>query len=129
MREFDGVGFFPREQFSRDFVARRISHYFALVTQIDAAVGRIMERVNLSDTLVVFTSDHGVYLGRRGRVDKHPFLALEDVGRVPFFACGPGVPEGVRVAHPVGLVDLAPTFLAAAGAESLMIVSKADTTR
>jgi choline-sulfatase len=87
------------------------------VTQIDDAVGAIMKHVDLADTLVFFTSDHGDYMGRRGRLGKQPFMGLEPVGRVPFFACGPGVPAGASVKGPTALLDLAPTFVRAAGLE------------
>jgi arylsulfatase len=117
LARLDGKGWFPRESKTVNFLRRRFSHYYALITQIDDAVGSIMEHVDLANTLVIFTSDHGVYLGHRGRIDKEPFVPFDDIARVPLFACGYGVPAGRRVANPVGLVDLAPTFLAAAGIE------------
>jgi choline-sulfatase len=107
----------PRDRQPKKALQRRFSYRYALVTQIDDAVGAIMKHVDLADTLVFFSSDHGDYMGRRGRLGKQPFMGLEPVGRVPFFACGPGVPAGARVEHPIALVDLAPTFLRAAGLE------------
>jgi choline-sulfatase len=107
----------PRDRQPRGALQRQFSHRYALVTQIDDAVGAIMKHVDLADTLVFFSSDHGDYMGRRGRLGKQPFMGLEPVGRVPFFACGPGVPAGASVESPTALVDLAPTFLRAAGLE------------
>lgn len=112
---FDGEGFYPRESKARWFLKRRFAYYFALVTQVDQAVGEIVKHVDLAKTLVIFTSDHGVYLGRRGRIGKHPLIPFDAVARIPLFACGHGVPAGARIANPVGLIDLAPTFLRAAG--------------
>jgi arylsulfatase A-like enzyme len=74
--------------------------------------------VDTSRTLVVFTSDHGDYLGHRGRIGKSPWIPFEDLARVPFFAFGGGVPEGRVVQLPVAHVDLAATFLRAAGIEA-----------
>lgn len=87
----------------------------ALVSQIDDAVGRLVERIDLANTLVVFVSDHGDYLGKRGQMWKTPTIPFEALSRIPFFAFGAGVPPGTRYAEPVSLVDLAPTFLLAAG--------------
>src|SRR5690606_25581075 len=68
-------------------------------------------------TLIVFTSDHGHFLGQHGLVAKGPFH-YEDVIRVPFLASWPGVlPEGEVSQAIQSLVDLAPTFLQAAGIE------------
>ena len=56
-------------------------------------------------------------MGERGRIEKHPWTPFEQLARVPFFALGFGVPAGQAVDHPVALVDIAPTLLAAAGVE------------
>ncbi|MDP4376021.1 sulfatase-like hydrolase/transferase, partial [Escherichia coli] len=42
----------------------------ALVRHIDANVGRLLERVDLENTLICFTSDHGDYGGHRGLLGK-----------------------------------------------------------
>ena len=115
LARLDGKGFFPRESKTVEFLQRRFALYYALITQIDSAVGSIMDHVDPTNTLVFFTSDHGVYLGHRGRIGKHPFIPFDDIARVPFFACGYDVPAGTRTGNTVGLVDLAPTFLTAAG--------------
>jgi choline-sulfatase len=97
---------------------KKFAYIHALVSQIDAALGSIMEHVDPRNTLVIFSADHGDYMGHRGRIEKHPWMPFEPVARVPFVAYGAGVPEGVRIRRPVGLVDLAPTFLSAAGVEA-----------
>jgi choline-sulfatase len=78
-------------------------------------VGRLVDHIDLANTLVVFVSDHGDYLGKRGQMWKAPTIPFEALARIPFFAFGAGVPPGTRYADPVSLVDLAPTFLLAAG--------------
>jgi choline-sulfatase len=109
-------GFHPRDSLPEDVVRRVLAFYFALVSQIDEAVGALAEHVRLEDTLVLFTSDHGEYLGQRGRIGKHPWVPFEQLARVPFFAAGAGVPAGLTLEAPIGLVDVAPTLLASAGA-------------
>lgn len=96
---------------------RLVHHTYASVSQIDDAVGTILEHVDPQSTLVFFTSDHGHYLGWQGLSSKEPYVPFEPVARVPFFALGAGVPRGATVRAPVSLLDLAPTFLAAAGVE------------
>lgn len=89
--------------------------YWGLCSQMDAAIGEIMKQVDLNETLFIYSSDHGDYQGRRGRMFKMPVIPMDDISKVPYFACGYGVPKGARVENPVGLVDIAPTFLTAAG--------------
>jgi len=93
---------------------RRVAKYWGLVSQIDAAVGQLVEHLDLTNTLVLFTSDHGEYLGKRGRSLKMPAVPFEALTRVPYFAVGRGVPAGAVCENPVSLVDVAPTFLRAA---------------
>jgi arylsulfatase len=119
LRAFDRSGWYPRDAFPEPVLRRLMAYYYALITQIDDAIGDLMHHVDLSQTLVVFTSDHGDYLGHRGRIGKSPWIPLEDLALVPFFAVGAGVPEGRVVRPPVAHVDLAATFLRAAGIDAL----------
>ena len=66
-----------------------------------------------SDTLVVYTSDHGDNLGTRTFWGKSNMYE-ESVG-VPLILRGPGIPAGRRVATPVSLVDAYPTIIEAVG--------------
>lgn len=96
-----------------------IAIYYGMVAFVDDAVGRILsslEEQGLADsTLVVFTSDHGHFLGQHGLIAKGAFH-YEDVLRVPMIVWRPGlVPAGVQSDALQSLVDLAPTFLRAAG--------------
>ena len=84
------------------------------VERIVAALRRAGE---LDDTLIVFTSDNGYLLGEHRLPDEKVNVYEESV-RVPLAVRGPGIPAGARVADPVANVDLAPTIVAAAGAEA-----------
>lgn len=93
---------------------RKARHaYYAMVSYIDDKVGRLLAtlaEVGLDkSTIVVFTSDHGEMLGERGAWYKQYFF--EWSARVPMIVAGPGLASGRRVAAPVSLVDLLPTFL------------------
>jgi arylsulfatase A-like enzyme len=94
------------------------AYYYACVSFVDAWVGRILdalERLGLAeDTLVLFTADHGEYLGDHHRFGKRGFH--DAAARVPFLLSWPGrVPAGEERHDLVGLTDVAPTLLAAAG--------------
>ena len=84
---------------------------------VDRQVGRTIDALRrsgeLENTLVVFTSDNGFYLGeqriRHGKVFPH-----EPSIRVPLLMRGPGIPAGQVRHDPVVSMDLAPTLAAAA---------------
>jgi len=93
--------------------------YYGMVSFMDREIGRILDcldRLGLAEnTLVVFTTDHGHFLGQHGLVAKGAFH-YEDLLRLPFLVRWPGrVPAGRTCDALQSLVDLAPTFLAAAG--------------
>ena len=99
---------------------RMMAHYYALVTHIDAQVGRLLERLEVldlrRDTIVAFISDHGEMLGDHGFTTKRLFY--EGSVRVPCMLSWPQtLPAGRRIAAPLGGVDLMPTLLDLAGAE------------
>lgn len=95
--------------------------YLGEVAHADAETGRILRalRAHLGDAPLrtIATSDHGEYFGKR-KLMGHYFGLDEAVLRIPMIVSGDGVERGGRVAHPVGLIDLAPTILAWAGVEA-----------
>jgi uncharacterized sulfatase len=93
--------------------------YYGMVSFTDQHVGRILDtldRLGVADqTLVVYTSDHGEYLGQHGLITKGAFH-YEDGIRVPLLARWPGQIQPGSVRNDLqSLVDLSPTFLEAAG--------------
>ena len=89
------------------------ANYFGMISLIDHNVGRILaalETLGLAeDTIVVYSTDHGDYLGDHGLYLKGP-MAYEGLLRVGCIASGPGVPAGKVVTDPVSTLDLAATF-------------------
>jgi len=94
-----------------------LARTYALITQIDEAVGVVLDRIDLDRTVLFFTSDHGDYAGHRGLLRKVPWIPFDDLARVPFFATGGPVVGGRTEAAPVQSFDLAATFLDLAGAD------------
>ena len=87
---------------------------------MDQQIGRILDSLDelgiADNTIVVFTTDHGHFLGQHGLFYKGAFH-YEDLLRLPFIVKMPGQ-QGKRTSEAIqSLVDLAPTFLDAAGQE------------
>lgn len=97
------------ERTIREFRAR----YLGDVSLVDAQVGRVMAKLaelDLRDnTLVIFTSDHGEYMGDHHRMQKGGFH--ECSSRVPLIFNGPGVRAGHRPRGFASLCDLKATLL------------------
>jgi choline-sulfatase len=93
--------------------------YYAAISYVDERIGSVLGALRAtgldSDTIVVFTADHGEFLGERGLWYKMSFL--EPSARVPLFVRVPGG-GARRVSSPVSLVDLAPTLLDVAGVDA-----------
>lgn len=99
---------------------RSTLRYYALCSYCDAQFGRVLDYLDRTgqseNTVIVFTSDHGDSMGHRYRFSKYSLY--EDSLRVPLIVAGPAVPaaaRGTRDQRPAELIDLVPTFLAAAG--------------
>ena len=103
----------------RDELAKDIACYYGMISLMDRQIGTILDRLEAlglaSDTLVVFTSDHGHLFGQHGLTTKGAFH-YEDLIRVPLIVAQPGsVPGGRRSDALQSLVDFAPSFLPATG--------------
>ena len=96
-----------------------IANYYSMISLVDHNVGRILmalEELELADnTLVVFSSDHGDWLGDHGFLSKGPLL-YEGLMRVGMIARGLGVAKGQVVDQPVATTDIQATLMDFAGA-------------
>ncbi|MCP4639339.1 MAG: sulfatase-like hydrolase/transferase [bacterium] len=108
------------EQLFRFYIAA----YYALVTEIDHHVGTIMKALEeeglLEDTIVVYTSDHGDFVGRHSMVEKCAagHNVYEETLRVPLIVSQPGVVKEQQTCNDlVEMFDLYPTLLELAGVE------------
>ena len=110
------------ESFSRDDVREKvIPVYMGLIKQIDDQLGRLFEYMRSRDlfeqTLIVFTSDHGDYLGDHWLGEKDLFH--EPSARIPLIICNPnrtaGETRGTVCDALVESIDLVPTLVEFAG--------------
>lgn len=97
-----------------------MKNYYRLATEVDATCGRVLEELRrqgvLDNTLVVFTTDNGYYHAEHGLADK--WYPHEESIRTPLIVRDPRLPAAKRGRTDDAMtlnVDLAPTFLAAAG--------------
>lgn len=116
-REFDKVMGYDR-YFDEERAKEAQVAYMGLVSFLDANIGTVLkgiEDAGLSgDTRIVYTSDHGEALGKRGIWGKSTMF--DESARIPLIVTGEGVAAGKRVATPVSLVDGHPTILECVGA-------------
>ena len=99
---------------------RYIKDYLRCIASIDANLGRVLDYLDeagLADnTLVIYSSDQGFYLGEHGWFDKR--WMYEESLRTPLVARWPGVIKPGSVNREmVSNIDFAPTFLEIAGVE------------
>ncbi len=96
-----------------DAVRREIAAYYAMITHLDAQIGRILDALEASgragSTLVIFAGDNGLALGRHGLLGKQNLY--EHSVRVPLIFSGPGIPKGRRSDALCYLFDLFPTVM------------------
>ncbi len=93
-------------------------NYFRSITTIDRSLGRLLDAIDelhlTEDTVVIFASDNGYYMGEHGLNDKRS--AYEESMRIPLILRWPrGAPAGRTVDAMVLNIDLAPTLLDLAG--------------
>ncbi len=100
---------------------RYMQDYMACIAAVDENVGRIIDYVEDNDladnTIIVYTSDQGFYLGEHGWFDKR--FMYEESMSTPLIIRWPGeVKPGSRSSELVQNLDFAETFLDAAGIEA-----------
>lgn len=107
------------QHYSWDDWAPIVARYYAIVSQLDDAVGHVLRQLDATgqrdDTLVLFTSDHGDMCGGHRMMDKH-YILYEDVVKVPLAVRWPGVVEAGSFCDrfTYNLLDLPKTLLEAA---------------
>jgi arylsulfatase A-like enzyme len=95
-----------------------MQQYLGTIAAVDEGVGAVLDYLEESgldrNTVVVYTSDQGFYLGEHGWFDKR--FIYEESMRTPFLIQYPGhIRPGTRIAAPIQNIDYAPTFLDFAG--------------
>lgn len=95
-----------------------IRDYMSVIKSVDESVGRVLDYLDshgLTDnTIIVYTSDQGFYMGEHGWFDKR--FMYEESLRTPLLIAYPGhIQPGTVCNKLVQNIDYAPTFLDLAG--------------
>lgn len=124
------IGFFDLRHLTDEKYRQVAALYYATISHIDHHVGRLLDtlatRGELDNTIVIFTSDHGDYMGHYGLIIKVPNLPYDSLGKIPLVMAGPGIREGQASDALVSLIDLMPTTLPLCGVETPSCVQGAD---
>lgn len=99
---------------------RYIKDYLRCIQAVDDGVGRMLDYLDetglAENTIVIYSSDQGFYLGEHGWYDKR--WMFEESLKMPFLIRWPGVIQsGTNSTALIQNIDYAPTFLELAGAE------------
>lgn len=98
-----------------DYFSEIVARYYAVISQLDDAIGNIIKKVDSSgareDTMIIFTSDHGDTSGGHGMMDKH-YVLYDDNCRIPFIIRYPKLvkPGTVCKDFVSNMLDIPPTI-------------------
>lgn len=95
--------------------SQRAESLYVLDEQIGRTADALEAAGELDDTIFMFTSDNGFFIGEH-RMRSGKLLPYEPSLRVPTLISGPGIPAGQTRRDPFLTIDFAPTILDAAGA-------------
>ncbi len=101
-------------------IRNEIGRELACSENIDLQIGRVLAKLDsmgqLANTYIIYTSDHGIAIGRHGLQGKQNLY--EHTWRVPFIVKGPGIQPGTRAPGNIYLLDVLPTLCDLAGIAS-----------
>ncbi len=107
------------EPFTEEQIRQVTAAYYGTCTHLDKQIGKVLQALSdtglSEETRIIYTSDHGESMGRRGLWGK--FTMYEESAAIPFVLAGPDVPQGKSSSTVVSLVDCYQTILEAVGVE------------
>ena len=114
-------GYFPHQSLTESKLRHVMAYYYATITQIDHHIGRMInllrERGLYDNTLIIYTSDHGDYMGYHHLLLKGNYM-YDPVIKVPLIIKFPGENlAGSVYSSMVSNLDICPTILHTAGCE------------
>ena len=108
-------GYFPYDQMSEEKIRQAMAYYYALISQIDFQVGRLIkilkQKALYDDTLIIYNSDHGDYMGHHHLLLKGNYM-YDPLIRVPLIIKFPKQFNAGSVdSSLINNIDIAPTIL------------------
>lgn len=112
-------GYFPNDKLTEPVLKLVMAYYYATISQIDHHVGRMVKLLKqkglYDNTFIIFTSDHGDYMGFHHMLLKGNYM-YDPVAKVPLIVKWPASKHAGQVSQRmVNNIDLAPTICKAAG--------------
>jgi arylsulfatase A-like enzyme len=106
-------------------IQRDLATYYRVISYMDQQIGRILDAIkqtdpDLDNTVIIFTSDHGLALGSHGLMGKQNMY--EHTIGIPLLFAGANIPQGEQRSAQCYLRDLYPTICELAGVEVLPAV-------
>jgi len=93
-------------------IRNELGREYACSENIDIQIGKVLDRLRamdeLDNTVIIYTADHGMSIGRHGLTGKQNLY--EHTWRVPYIIKGPGIQSGARVQGNIYLLDTLPTL-------------------
>ncbi len=106
----------PRTKYA---IQKHRQEYYSLISHLDVQIGRILDALERSgradNTLIVFSADNGIALGKHGLMGKQSMY--DHSLKVPLVFAGCGLPEGETRTQLTYMQDLVPTVMEIAGVE------------
>lgn len=112
-------GFFPHDSLTEAKLRQIMAYYYGAISQIDEQIGRMVALLKAKGmyerTMIVYTSDHGEYMGFHHMLLKNNHM-YDPLAKVPLMIKYPhGEGAGSRSERLANNIDLAPTLLSQAG--------------
>lgn len=101
----------------KDSLKIRPGYYFGCNSFVDYEIGRVIDAIDkyAEDCLVIYTSDHGVFLSSHSLSAKGAAM-YDEITRIPFIVRWPGVVKpGTVNENPISHIDIVPTILEVTG--------------
>ena len=114
-------GYFPNDKLTEAALRRVMAYYYAAIQQIDDQVGRMVEVLKrkglYNNTLIVYTGDHGEYMGFHHMLLKGNYM-YDPLAKVPLIVKYPSFEQKGTVSKAlVSNLDVAPMILKQAGCQ------------
>lgn len=95
-----------------EIVRQHLADYYAYIEFMDAQIARILDALESTgqkdNTIIVFSSDHGLAIGSHGLFGKQN--VYDHSMHAPLIICGPGIPAGKQTDALCYLLDIFPTL-------------------
>ena len=117
----------PASAYNKKELANLAAHYAAEVYLVNKWIGNLLKKIEelglFEDSIVAFTTDHGMFVGEHNRTGKsniHPeddriWPLYQELAHIPLMISAPGIRGGRRVKELTQPVDLLPTVMELAG--------------